>query len=147
MIYACQIDDVNYLRTKLQCDEIYTIMRSCKRVPYMAKECKALAPSKELFYSYLNWRNSGNWNKKTFDELYTPKFLKELINENSINWLNYLYQKSFEKDIILVCSCKEYEMCHRSIVETILYNCGAKVNRHTDINYLEMFNKLRSEAV
>ena len=71
-----------------------------------------LAPSSELL------SNSKN-NRISFDT-FREGMIQQLKLLDSKNILNQLYQ--FGDDIVLLCSCKDYEHCHRKIVASWLSN-------------------------
>lgn len=105
-------------------DEIWFIVRSLKTLPMVfgvkTMQVLGLAPSEELFYKFLGWKKNNEWNEETFEKYYVPRFLWEMQSEVAINTLKSLYELGKEKDILLVCYCKEEKMCHRSIVAGIL---------------------------
>lgn len=67
-----------------------------------------LAPSKELFYFYLNNRESGDW-----FPAYEKRFKVEMVQMKLI--LDELCEMSKVEDIVLFCFCRDYKKCHRYI--------------------------------
>ena len=121
MIYFKSISEVNVN----DYDEVWFIVRSNKNIRHIGKWVPALSPSKELFFDYLSWKKTGKWNKDMFENVYRPRFIKEILNnEVALNNLNYLYAVGKEKDICLVCYCKDERLCHRSIIKQILIDKG-----------------------
>ena len=108
-------------------DEIWLIVRSLKNMPYVPNtivyHIPVLSPSTELFQCYLSWKDSGHWNKQTFETLYKPRFLKEMESTEAQGMLALLKSKSERgKHILLACYCASDEMCHRSIVYQLVMN-------------------------
>lgn len=100
-------------------DEVWLIVRSLKSVPNCnvpIYHVPALSPSPELFQCYLSWRDAGMWNKDMFERRYKPMFLKEMEQPEAIGMLKILRERAEDKHILLVCYCKDEEMCHRSLV-------------------------------
>lgn len=72
-----------------------------------------LAPSKELFGWYLNNKNDENWFKE-----YKRRYKIE-IQSNEIALEKMRYIKSLldsGKNVALLCYCRDYKKCHRSIL-------------------------------
>lgn len=111
-------------------DEIWAIVRSMKTAnPKIAFQVQSLSPSYALFKTYLDLRNAGNWNQKTFDEIYKPQFLLEIKNnpqaQQMLVGLCELDKRG--RKICLVCFCDEYSLCHRSLVAELLIARGCNV--------------------
>lgn len=72
-----------------------------------------LAPSKDLFYWYLNNKESNDWFKE-----YKIRYTEEIKRgTKSIAMLNYIESKLNEGiSICLVCFCEDVNKCHRGIV-------------------------------
>ena len=107
-------------------DEMWSIMR----YPTKNLKCKVvnhpeLAPSQDLFNYYQNVLKN-NWNKRTFTDLYLPRFMAEHQDQQFKDTLNYLYKICNDKDIILMCSCFKDELCHRSIIRGMLAGACAE---------------------
>lgn len=72
-----------------------------------------LAPSKDLFYWYLNNRKSDNW----FDTYKVRYYVEINSNARAIATLNYIESKLNEGiNVCLVCFCEDVSKCHRGIV-------------------------------
>ena len=88
-----------------------------------------LSPSKDLFTWFMIQKQKGQWNKTTFHNIYVPRFLKEMSSQQDskdrLNDLWYLDKQG--KVILLVCSCQEEDMCHRSIIAGLLHGVGCNV--------------------
>ena len=98
-----------------------------------------LSPSKDLFYSYLNWKKAGQWSKAKFELEYVPRFINEMKhNPNAIVILNSLCERSHNEDIALYCFCDDESLCHRSIVAGILLGMGADIA--CDKDYLKYYD-------
>lgn len=65
-----------------------------------------LAPSKELFYYYLNNRSNPKW-----FETYKIRFNTELADMEHL--LDELCIMSKKHDIVLFCFCRNFKECHR----------------------------------
>lgn len=116
-----------------------------EQLPKGVNHVPLLAPSNELFRKYRDAVHSGRFNKKYFDELYVPQFLKEL-NENkpALDLLENLKNNSFTKDYYLCCFCEDENLCHRSIIAGILLGRGAKIEtKQKYIKYYRMFMELK----
>lgn len=88
-----------------------------------------LSPSKELFQIFMSRKSRGTWNKTIFHNVYVPRFIHEMASQqDSKDRLNELYFLDKQgKTILLVCSCQEEDMCHRSIIAGILHGVGCNV--------------------
>lgn len=88
-----------------------------------------LSPSRELFQFYMSCKNKGTWNGNTFIHKYVPRFIHEIYSEqDSKDRLNELWSLDKQgKTILLVCSCQEENMCHRSIIAGLLHGVGCNV--------------------
>lgn len=88
-----------------------------------------LSPSKELFGFYLSLKKEGNWNQQSFNTKYVHRFIHELAsNQEAKDRLNDLWLLDKQgKTVLLVCSCQDEVMCHRSIIGGILHGVGCNV--------------------
>lgn len=105
-----------------------------------------LSPSKELFYLYLKKKKNFNWNERSFFSEYAPRFTKELIeNEEAKFRLNQLWSLDRAgKTVLIVCSCAEEKLCHRSILAGILYGAGCNVITDNPVkDYLRFYDDYR----
>lgn len=117
-------------------DDIYLIIRSVaslersgSSVLQHAKQLADLSPSKELFYSYLDWKKNNEWNQDKFNECYKPTFINELnANPNAAKWLNKIEENDKAgRKIALLCFCPDENLCHRIIIGDILRSRGCNV--------------------
>lgn len=109
-------------------DEIWAIVRSLKSKSSYLIQVPELSPSWDLFKTYLTLKDDGNWNKQTFETIYKPKFLSQIMNDAAASKkLTELVQKDKEnKRIALVCFCTDPSLCHRSLIAQILANYGVQ---------------------
>lgn len=105
-----------------------------------------LSPSRDLFKWYMIKKTKGQWNMDTFINEYVPIFINEIvINQDAKDRLNQLWQLDREgKTVLLVCSCQEEQMCHRSIIAGLLHGVGCNVISAfgTNISQYDMYYKL-----
>ena len=106
-----------------------------------------LSPSKDLFTYFLSCKQHQTWDEKRFKEKYVPGFLKEINCEDGRDRLNELWRLDRAgKTILLVCTCQEENMCHRSILAGVLASVGCNVQVQGNLNdylvYGEMFKTL-----
>jgi uncharacterized protein YeaO (DUF488 family) len=115
-------------------DETWVIMRYPTRNTKITGEWHPeLAPSQSLFSLFTKLQDDGKWNKIAFDTIYTPAFIRELAaNKQAQASLNYLYAATQTKDIILLCSCYNETLCHRSIIQKLIEGAGAVMNNQPD---------------
>ena len=108
---------------KVECDEIWCIVRSLRKLPKAnvpVKHVPELSPSTELFKDYLRWRDAGEWNMEKFEDEYKPRFLCEMRADNGMKFLKLLHESCKSKRIMIVCYCKDEAVCHRSLVRSII---------------------------
>lgn len=149
--------------SKNQYDEALLIVRSASKIPqqsfekYRMTQVKELSPSSELFGKYLELRRNNNWNEETFDTIYVPQFIDEIVNGSSHETfgekgheLNQIHRKVMNgKTIAIVCFC-DNEFCHRYIVGGLLSGVGLTVvsDRNIDIEkYYRMYIERRKTRV
>lgn len=103
-------------------DEVWAVVRSMKKpIPGITKQVTELSPSWSLFGEYRSLQSVGNWNIRTFQKLYVPKFLREMHRPEAEAALKELVEKSNAgKHIALICYCSRQELCHTSILAGIL---------------------------
>ena len=110
-------------------DENWLIVRKPDVVPAFVKHELLLSPSPELFLKYLEACHAGLFNREFFDQVYVPRFLKELSeNHEALALLDHLVKKSKYTDILLACYCEDEAMCHRSIIAGVLLGMGAEID-------------------
>ena len=108
-----------------------------------------LAPSQDLFFKFLDVKKSGQWNEAHFNGWYKKQFMQEMKSTKAIKALSKLYEfKNSKYNVTVVCSCKDENMCHRSLIREIMdtpiqeeFTCLVAGSR--DIyNYTEIYEKL-----
>ncbi len=105
------------------------------------KYAPQLSPSQQLFDMHRKYRDSGQWNQKTFIEKYVPVFLNEMKQSQPADDLKKLAELSKSKDIALCCYCDDERICHRSIVGGILKGLGAEIESSDDyLKYYTMYS-------
>ncbi len=72
---------------------------------------------------------SGKWNQATFDDWYTKAFLHQLSQDTvAQDTLRHILRLDREgKNIVLASFCSDANMCHRTIIASILAENGADV--------------------
>ncbi len=80
-----------------------------------------LAPSAPLVRRALAARGDAEW--KTF----VRNFRKEMDEPAARRTLNLLAALSHSADFSLGCYCENEQRCHRSVLRTLLEDCGAKI--------------------
>lgn len=108
-----------------------------------------LAPSRDLFTWYMRTKQQGNWNMDTFTNGYVPTFIKDIFaNQDAKDRLNQLWRLDKQgKTILLVCSCQEEAMCHRSIIAGLLHGVGCNVSSsmNNDISQYDVYRTMYCE--
>ena len=137
MVFVGNIKDASYLVKN--CDEVWAIVRSLKTKPYGVKQVPELSPSWELFKTYLSLRDNGNWNDKSFMEIYVPQFLREMKNPAAQAKLEELIEKGKNGKMAILCFCDNEATCHRSIVAAILQKEGVRVFTQRSENYANKY--------
>lgn len=102
-----------------------------------------LSPSKELFTFYLSNKQRGTWDMDTFLKRYVPRFLKEINCEDGRDRLNELWQLDRAgKTILIICTCQEENMCHRSILAGVLASVGCNVQVEGDLSFYKAYGDM-----
>ena len=102
-----------------------------------------LSPSHDLFTYYLSKKQRGQWNKNTFLDTYAPWFLNSINNEDGRDRLNELWRlDKAGKTVLLICTCQEEDMCHRSILAGILASVGCNVQVQGNLNDYLIYGKM-----
>lgn len=140
------IENIEHVREH-DYDEVWAIVRKLKSNPGNFRHVKDLSPSLELLNTFIELRENGEWNKQAFDEIYLPRFLKEIKdNEHARELLYELYDRDASGErIALTCFCDDENICHRSIVAGILQGMDANVVTKTGNDYsryYEMYSSL-----
>ena len=109
----------------------FAIVRSMTYNPAPSRiiQMPELAPSSDLFFTYRKLVRDGNWNSRTYNEIYVPRFIHDIeTNPRALKLLDSIARTSNNgKDIALVCFCGDPGLCHRSIVAKMLRDRGADV--------------------
>lgn len=156
MIYIASFNDLKNCSFGF-IDEVWVIVRSLKgglptfwnddgtvRTDIDVYHIPQLSPSTELFHAYLNWKQQGIWSEQTFQEKYVPQFLNEMHGEEQKKFLNILYKKGQEKNILLLCYCTDEALCHRSIVLGLIQGAyNGKVMGYNDPDYSHYYNEYK----
>ena len=112
-------------------DEVWICLRSLKSMPKNPlgniKHVQVLSPSTGLWHDYLDWRNAGKWDHKTFRDLYSPRFLKEMLQPQAYGKLQELEMLTRTKAVLVVCYCADESLCHRSLLKKIINQMKASV--------------------
>lgn len=120
------------------------IVRTVESMPEYAIQMTELSPSTELFKKYRQVYHSGEFNKKWFDEVYVPQFIRELCeNPKAVSRLRDLCVDSKVYSVFLCCYCENEEICHRSIIAGILLGMGSEIK--TERKYLKYFTMFLEE--
>lgn len=132
----------NIARADENADLNLAIMRSFHGAPWIRQET-LLAPSGPLFQKYLALRNADRWNPITFNTEYVPQFLRELRQNQAALQLcmDILKMDAAGKHIVLMCSCSNEELCHRSIIAGLLYGAGGDVHTDTGKTYRYYYDR------
>ena len=118
MIKTCSIYN---FRNETNYDVAYAIVRSMSKPIIGAQQLKCLSPDYNLFKTYLNLRDKGLWNKESFEKLYKPYFIQQIENDKlAQRVLEELAEQSKTKNILLLCYCKDKDLCHRSLIGNML---------------------------
>lgn len=109
-------------------DEIWAIVRYLKSNSSYLIQVKDLSPSPELYSTFRHLQKEGNWNEKTFNSIYRPRFLDQIRKDQKArSKLNELYLKDKAgKSIALVCFCTDVNLCHRKLISEMLTEKGIK---------------------
>ena len=140
MITIKNIRNINYD----DYDEVWAIVQSMKNPSPRIKQVKELAPTKSLFFAYRNMVKENTWNKQSFDTIYVPQFIHDIISNKAKTYpiLNQLYQMDKNgKKICLVCFCNEENKCHRSIIAGLLQGTGCQVETESKTDYSKYYRQ------
>lgn len=107
-------------------DEVWAIMRSYDGTRGY-RHVPQLAPSWNLFRLFLSLRDSGNWNRETFEQIYVPQFIAEMSSTTAQKAIDELLEESKHRIIAVACTCADETTCHRSVVGGICTYRGADV--------------------
>lgn len=99
--------------------KIYAIVRSLKNPIQGVTQLPALSPSKNLFFAYLNLKKAGRWDRRSYEQVYTPRFLLEMQAPEARAALKQVADEAKVQDVVLACFCPD-GLCHRFLVADIL---------------------------
>lgn len=123
MIFVGRISEMNP-----EYDENWAIVRKPGNLPDYAIHVPELAPSPQLFESYRLAVSQKIFNKEYFENYYVPEYIEQIAKPETISILYELCDLSKKKRVFLACFCENPEICHRSIVTSILYHMGAEIS-------------------
>ena len=110
-------------------DEIWLIVRGLKAMPKNPAgnifHVPLLAPSQQLWYRYLDMKKAGRWDRATFDAVFAPAYLKEMLRPEPRAKLKELHGKIKDQAVLCACYCTDENLCHRSLVRMILQAMGS----------------------
>ena len=124
-------DYVNF--KKSNDDVIWVIVRSTKALPEQVRaiaEVKSdLAPSYDLFTWYRDRDKAGEWGYNDNFIEYAKRFVKEIAARDTAKALLREAEKLVlsGKTLHLLCFCRDYKTCHRSLVGRILDKRGLTI--------------------
>ena len=140
MIFIGNIKDVK----EGQYDQTFAIVRSYKGKQGWIKQMSELSPSWDLFMKYRDLVDKNQWNRRAFQEIYVPQFLREMHEPLGRESLNFIYRLSKAQNIALICFCTDEDVCHRSIVAGLLQGVGANVVLPSGKNYSHYFQQYQN---
>lgn len=108
-------------------DEIWAVVRSLKNKADYMKHVPELSPSWNLFKTYLNLKEAGNWNENTFRTIYRPQFMDEMKSTEAQKMLIELKHAGETKNVCIFCFCSDVNLCHRKLIGEILEYNGVPV--------------------
>ncbi len=126
-------------------DEVWVIMRSIKGLPTGFTHVPTLAPSWDLFKSFLRMKEAGLWNQDTFEEYFAPRYIRDLVKDfTAPSVVKGLLDKARAgKNIALVCTCQHESLCHRSILGGIIQGLAPEVELHAEGDYRRFWDKMK----
>lgn len=124
--------------TCFHCGKKIAIVRSYKKPIKNIPQWNALSPSYGLLKTYLELKKAGNWNQQTFDNIYVPRFLKEMKTYHQQDLIE-LYEQAKKQDLVLCCYCQHEETCHRSIIAGLMQGAGIKVAGKDYSKYFDLY--------
>lgn len=143
MIFMITILNIREAKQE-QYDDVWAIVRYYRGRSDWIRQVIELAPSQELWAKYQKLKVTGNWNDKTFKQIYVPRFLKEMQCQTARAKLNELFSKDREgKNIALVCFCADELLCHRSIIAGLLQGTGCHVKTSKGNDYSDYYKQYK----
>ena len=120
MLYTGSFRDINPDKY----DQIWLVVRKLmspvKNTKGNIYHIDAIAPSQKLLYDTLEMKRKKTWNQETFDKIYAPRYLKEMLGIEPMLQLQKLAELSKTQDILIACYCKDENLCHRSLIKQIV---------------------------
>lgn len=93
---------------------------------------KNLGPSPELFSKTKKLQESGEWGEDSFNQVYSPKYLKELQLAKSNEFSQYNVIKNLllsGEDVAIMCGCADFDHCHTKLLtKSLIEDTGCSVN-------------------
>lgn len=123
-------------------DVTYAIVRSCSTRGLCVFQKAELSPSSALYSWYLQTKEAGMWNYQTFEQIYVPRFLDEIVhNTEALKSIKFIYDMSQSGvNVAVGCYCYKEDLCHRSIIGGILLGCKAQIMCNLAYSrYFEMY--------
>lgn len=120
MLYTGSFRDINPDKY----DQIWLVVRKLmspiKNTKGNIYHIDTIAPSQKLLYDTLEMKRKKTWNQETFDKIYAPRYLKEMLEIEPVLQLQKLAELSKTQDILIACYCKDENLCHRSLIKQIV---------------------------
>lgn len=120
MLYTGSFRDINPDKY----DQIWLVVRKLmspvKNTKGNIYHIDTIAPSQKLLYDTLEMKRKKTWNQETFDKIYAPRYLKEMLEIEPMLQLQKLAELSKTQDILIACYCKDENLCHRSLIKQIV---------------------------
>lgn len=117
MIRLCSLSDLN--KYQKAGDLNFMIVRNMKEPIAGVQQFERLAPSSELYSLAMLNRDNPD-----FFETYKAAFNEELCSYEKQVGLSLIEELAKSFDINLICYCKDYSTCHRSLVYEALLARG-----------------------
>lgn len=105
-----------------QYDIVWAIVRSMKSPSSFIQQVPALSPDWALFKTYRELAASGRWNQQTFQKIYRPRFLSQILTDPTAQKLldQLVELDKAGANVALVCFCQDKNLCHRSLIAEML---------------------------
>ena len=120
MLYTGSFRDINPDKY----DQIWLVVRKLmspiKNTKGNIYHIDTIAPSQKLLYDTLEMKRKKTWNQETFDKIYAPRYLKEMLEIEPMLQLQKLAELSKTQDVLIACYCKDENLCHRSLIKQIV---------------------------
>ena len=120
-------DTAKYDKVYLIVRSIWPLIKSNHPILKVAEQVDALSPSPDLFLRYRRWVKEGTWGIEKFNSIYAPFFLEDIENSFFAQLALKNLISGSEKEIALLCYCKDKDTCHRKLVGKLLQERGCEV--------------------